>query len=121
LTFKRTAENVNMKYGLLDTVVLNRDLPDLDLREGDLGVIVHVYELNGIEVEFVTASGRTGALATLTTEDVRPVVDADLVSVRSLKRSASETGNYTEERREMYSGLELDDLVTEIKRRRTER
>jgi hypothetical protein len=44
--------------------------------------------------------------------------DTDLVSLPNLKRSASETGNYTEERREMYSGLELDDLVAEIKRRR---
>jgi len=77
-----------MKYELLDTVVLNRDLPAHDLRAGDLGAIVEIYKPDGIEVEFVTASGRTGALVTLTTEDVRPVADTDLVSVRSLKRSA---------------------------------
>jgi len=77
-----------MKYALLNTVILNRDLPAQNLREGDLGAIVQVYEPDGIEVEFVTASGRTGALVTLSTEDVRPVADTDLVSVRSLKRSA---------------------------------
>ena len=107
-----------MKYELLKTVVLNRDLPEQNLLAGDLGVIVQLYEPDGIEVEFVTSSGRTSALVTLTTEDVRPVADTDLVAVRSLKRSASVEGNYTEERREMYSGLELDDLVAEIKRRR---
>lgn len=109
-----------MKYALLDTVVLNRDLPAQSLCEGDLGVVVQIYEPDGIEVEFLTALGRNGALVTLMTEDVRPVADTDLVSVRSLKRSAPGAGNYTEERREMYSGLELDDIVTEIKRRRTE-
>lgn len=77
-----------MKYELLDTVVLNRDLPTHHLREGDLGAIVQFYEPDGIEVEFVTASGRTGALVTLTSADVRPVADTDIVSVRSLKRSA---------------------------------
>jgi len=111
---------VTVKYELLDTVILNRDLPALDLREGDVGSIVQIYELDRIEVEFVTASGRTSALVTLTTEDVRPVADTDLVSTRSLKHSLPRVGNYMEERREMYSGLELDDLIAEIKRRRTE-
>jgi hypothetical protein len=110
-----------MKYKLLDTVVLNRDLPEQNLRAGDLGVIVQLYESDRIEVEFVTVSGQTSALVMLTTEDVRPVDDTDLVSPPSLKRSDSGTGNYTEDRRERYSGLELDNLVTEIKRRRTER
>ena len=109
-----------MKYELLDTVVLNRDLPAHDLRAGDLGAIVQVYEPDGIDVELVTASGRTGALVTLTTDDVRPITDTDLVSVRSLKRSIPGMGNYAEERREICSGLDLDDLGAEIRRRRTE-
>jgi hypothetical protein len=77
-----------MSYQLLDTVVLARDQPAYDLREGDLGAIVQTYEPDGVEVEFVTASGRTSALVTLKTADVRPVADTDMVSVRSLKRSA---------------------------------
>ena len=77
-----------MNYSTLDTVVLNRDLPEDGLKVGDLGTIVEVYEPDGIEVEFVTASGRTGALLTLKVSDVRHVADADLVTVRQFARSA---------------------------------
>jgi hypothetical protein len=59
-----------MKYKLLDTVVLNRDLPQHGLRAGDLGAVVEVYEPDGLEVEFVTASGKTQALVTLNVNDV---------------------------------------------------
>jgi hypothetical protein len=71
-----------MEYSSLDTVVLNRDLPEHGLKVGDLGAIVETYEPDGIEVEFVTASGRTGALLTLSVGDVRHVADDDLVTVR---------------------------------------
>ena len=67
----------------LDTVVLLRDLPDAGLRSGDLGAIVMVYGDEALEVEFVTASGRTQALLTLPVTDVRPVRDDDLLAVRS--------------------------------------
>ena len=77
-----------MRYRVLDTVVLDRDLPGHGLRKGDLGAVVEVYEPDGLEVEFVTAAGRTEALVTLTARDVRPVADDDLVSVRSYRRSA---------------------------------
>jgi len=76
-----------MTYRILDTVVLDRDLAEQGLRKGDLGAVVEVYEPNGLEVEFVTASGRTAALLTLTVQDVRPVADDDLVSVRPCRRS----------------------------------
>ena len=42
-------------------------------RRGDLGAVVETYEPDGLEVEFVTASGRTAALVTLTAGDVRAV------------------------------------------------
>jgi Domain of unknown function (DUF4926) len=77
-----------MTYRVLDTVVLNRDIPDHGLRRGDLGAVVEVYEPDGLEVEFVTGSGRTAALVTLATQDVRPVADDDLISVRPCRRSA---------------------------------
>jgi hypothetical protein len=73
-----------MKYKLLDTVVLNRDLPQHGLRAGDLGAVVEVYEPDGLEIEFVTASGKTQALVTLDVNDVRPVQENDLVTVRSV-------------------------------------
>ncbi len=77
-----------MTYHLLDTVVLDRDLPEYGLRKGDLGAVVELYDADAIEVEFVRASGKTQAVVTLTAGDVRPVLDNDLVAVRSV---ASET------------------------------
>lgn len=78
-----------MKFKILDTVVLNRDIPDHGLRRGDLGAVVEVYEPDGLEVEFVTASGRTEVLVTLNIVDVRPVADSDLVTVRSFRRQSA--------------------------------
>jgi len=77
-----------MRFKELQTVVLNRDLPEHGLRRGDLGSVVLVYEPDGLEVEFVSASGRTEALVTLRDTDVRAVADGDLISVRQLDRSA---------------------------------
>ena len=66
----------------LETVVLTRDLPEAGLRVGDLGAVVQVYGPEALEVEFVTAAGRTQALLTVATQDVRPVRDDDLLAVR---------------------------------------
>ena len=77
-----------MKQQLLDTVVLNRDLPEYGLCRGDLGAVVEVYEPDGVEVEFVRASGRTQAVVTLSTNDVRPVRDSDQIAVRSVGQAA---------------------------------
>jgi hypothetical protein len=71
-----------MKANTLDTVVLQRDLPEHGLRRGDLGAVVQLYEPEGLEVEFVRASGRTQALVELTLDDVRAIDDDDLISVR---------------------------------------
>jgi hypothetical protein len=67
----------------LDTVVLVRDVPEAGLRRGDLGAVVQLYGAEAVEVEFVTASGRTQALLTLPSADVRPVGDNDLLAVRT--------------------------------------
>jgi hypothetical protein len=53
------------------------------LKEGDMGAVVNVY--NGgeaYEVEFVTASGKTVALLTLTKKDIRPVAKNEILHVR---------------------------------------
>jgi hypothetical protein len=75
----------------LDTVVLERDLPEHGLRRGDLGAVVHVHDHESLEVEFVRASGRTQALVALSAADVRSVRDADLPAVRTVepKRGAA--------------------------------
>ncbi|MBL0890536.1 MAG: DUF4926 domain-containing protein [Gemmatimonadaceae bacterium] len=67
----------------LDTVVLTRDVPEAGLRAGDLGAVVHVHGEDALEVEFVTASGRTQAVQTLSTSDVRAIREDDLLSVRT--------------------------------------
>ncbi|MGI8765978.1 MAG: DUF4926 domain-containing protein [Gemmatimonadaceae bacterium] len=63
-------------------MVLVHDLPEAGLRAGDIGAVVQVYAPDALEVEFVAASGRTQNLRTLRAEDVRPVRDDDLLSVR---------------------------------------
>jgi hypothetical protein len=72
-----------MTFALLDTVVLNRDLPEHGLRAGDLGAVVEVYGADGVEVEFVRASGQTKALVTLRSADLRAVAATDMLAVRA--------------------------------------
>jgi chitinase len=72
-----------MKFELLDTVVLARDLPEHGLRAGDLGAVVETYGADGLEVEFVQASGQTKALVTLKATDLRSVADRDILAVRA--------------------------------------
>jgi hypothetical protein len=74
-----------MKIELLETVVLRRDLPEHGLQQGDLGTVVELYEPDGLEVEFVTASGKTQAVVTLRVQDVRKVEPTDMVTVRRLQ------------------------------------
>jgi hypothetical protein len=72
-----------MEFALLDTVVLNRDLPEHGLRAGDLGAVVELYGADAVEVEFVRASGQTKALVTLRVTDLRSVAEGDILAVRS--------------------------------------
>ena len=66
----------------LDVVVLNEDLPMHGLKQGDLGTVVEIYAPDAVEVEFVTASGRTQALVTLQASAIRAVSDNDVIAVR---------------------------------------
>ena len=71
-------------FKVLDTVVLKRDMLDHGLKKGDIGAVVELYEPDGIEVEFVTGSGKTQALVTLKRSDVRGVADSEIMAVRPL-------------------------------------
>jgi len=73
-----------MTIQVLDTVVLMKDIPSHGLRKGDLGAVVDTYEPDGLEVEFVTGSGRTRALITLKVDNVRSVSETDILAVRSV-------------------------------------
>ena len=68
-----------------DTVVLAHDLPDLSLKAGDVGAVVHVYPGgDAFEVEFVAGEGETVALATLKRTDIRPMRNQEILHVRAL-------------------------------------
>jgi hypothetical protein len=75
-------------FNVLDTVVLNRDVTEAGLRVGDLGAVVQIHDADHCEVEFVAASGRTQALVTLRSKDLRSVNDRDLIAVRRLPSAA---------------------------------
>jgi hypothetical protein len=59
--------------GSKEDLTLAEDIPDHGLQAGDLGTVVEVYAGGGVEVEFVTGSGATQALLTLSERDIRKV------------------------------------------------
>ena len=71
------------KFKELETVVLTHNIPEHDLKEGDMGAVVNVYGRGKVaEVEFVTVSGKTVALVTLEATDIRPAKGNDILHVR---------------------------------------
>ena len=80
-----------MSIELLDTVVLKQDMPPYGLKKGDVGAVVEIYAPDGIEVEFVTGSGRTQALVTLKMNEVRTVGPTDILAVRDISPSWGQT------------------------------
>lgn len=69
----------------LQTVVLNHDIDEHHLSNGDVGAVVHRYsDGTTYEVEFVTAGGKTIAVLTLTEQDVRPMLQNEILHVRSI-------------------------------------
>ena len=73
-----------MNVKLLDIVALEKDIPEYGLRKDDIGAVVEIYEPDAFEVEFVLGNGRTQALLTLTSSDVRSVAGNEILSVREL-------------------------------------
>lgn len=73
-----------MTYDLLESVVLVRDLPEHGLKKGDLGAVVELYPPDGLEVEFVRASGRTQVVVAVRSQDVRKMSDDDVIAVRQV-------------------------------------
>lgn len=72
-------------FSELDTVVLTHDIKEHNLKEGDMGAIVHVYnEDEAYEVEFITANGKTVALLTLRNSDIRSLESNEILHVRGV-------------------------------------
>lgn len=68
-----------------DCIVLPQDLPDDGLQAGDVGTVVHVHRGGAAnEVEFITLTGETVAVATVLPFQLRPVGQRDLTHVREL-------------------------------------
>jgi hypothetical protein len=74
-----------MKIKEHDCVVLKHDLTAENLQTGDVGAVVHIHK-GGVacEVEFVTLTGRTIAVATVEASSLRPVSKRDINHVREL-------------------------------------
>jgi hypothetical protein len=72
----------------LSLVVLTRNISEHSLLAGDVGTVVHCYpNESAYEVEFITGLGKTLAVLTLTSEDIRPVA-AEILHVRSILQPA---------------------------------
>lgn len=68
-----------------DCIVLTQDIPDEGLRAGDVGTVVHIHgDAAAYEVEFMTLTGQTVAVATVLPSQLRPVSPRDLTHVREL-------------------------------------
>ena len=69
----------------LDTVVLTHDIDEYGLTVGDIGTVVHCYKDTSVfEVEFVTAEGRTIAVLTLATNEIRLMSNNEILHARGL-------------------------------------
>jgi hypothetical protein len=68
-------------------VVLTREIPEENLRAGDVGTIVEVHDdssgqIVGYEVEFFSAAGDTLAVASLPADAVRKPSSSDRLTTR---------------------------------------
>ena len=69
-----------------DCGVLTADLPDEGLKAGDVGTVVHIHRGGAAyEVEFTTLDGRTLTVATVQSNQLRPVSSRDVTHVRELQ------------------------------------
>lgn len=68
-----------------ERVVLVVDLPEYNLKAGDVGVVVMIHgEHEGYELEIFSADGHTLDVVTVEAEQVRPVSSRDVLHVRQL-------------------------------------
>ncbi len=68
-----------------ERVVLTSAIPSEALEAGDVGTVVHVYK-DGLayEVEFTTLEGKTAAVVTVESGQVRPVGRREITHARIL-------------------------------------
>ena len=68
-----------------ERVVLTTAIPAEGLEAGDVGTVAHVYR-DGLayEVEFTTLEGKTAAVVTVESSQVRPVSKREITHAREL-------------------------------------
>ncbi len=68
-----------------ERIVLKEPVPTEGLEKGDVGTVVHVYkDGKAYEVEFLTLDGKTAAVVTLESAQVRPVGRREITHAREL-------------------------------------
>lgn len=69
----------------LASVVLTTNLPERGLQAGDIGTVILVHqEGQGYTVEFMTLSGETVAVITVSAEQIRPIRTNEIAHAREL-------------------------------------
>jgi len=70
----------------LDQVVLTVDLPEYDLKTGDIGVVVLIHgDHAGYSVEFITLEGETVAVVAVLANQVRSIESREIATARKLE------------------------------------
>ena len=68
-----------------ERAVLTVDLPEFDLKAGDVGIVVHIYsDDDGYEIEFFTLDGHTFDVVTVDAAQVRPVSSREVMHAHPL-------------------------------------
>ncbi len=71
----------------LDRAVLTIDLPDHGLSRGDIGTVVLLHNGGeGYEVEFMTLTGETLSVVSLSAFQVRPIAPREIANARPVKK-----------------------------------
>ena len=69
-----------------DCIVLNVDLPEEGLKQGDVGTVVMIHRGGeGYEVEFMTLDGETLTVVTLLSSQVRPIGHREIANARPVE------------------------------------
>ena len=75
-----------MKLNEHDCAVLTADLPGEKLKTGDVGTVIYIHKDGAAyEVEFTTLDGHTLTVATVESQNLRPVSSRDVAHVRELQ------------------------------------
>ena len=74
----------------LDRIILKSDLPEHNLKSGDIGTVVLVHgNGDGYKVEVVSLDGETVAVVSLYADQVRPIGRGEIAHARPLARTTN--------------------------------